>query len=148
MRRDLVETIVGALVIVAAVGFLVYVNQASGVANQSGGFELTASFRKAGGLSPGSEVRLAGVRIGSVREIQIDYERYRADVRFQIAGTAKIPEDSSAEIQAEGLFGGTYISIVPGASTEFLGPGDSFEITRGSVDFLDLLGKAVGSGAR
>lgn len=146
MPRDLLETVAGGVVLAAAVAFLVYVNSARDGVSLSDSYELHAQFGRADGLGPGSEVRLAGVRIGAVRDIAIDYRSYRADVRMQIQGDALVPEDSAAQIRGEGLFGGSYVSVEPGASDEMLAAGDRFAVTVGAVDLVDLLGRAISRG--
>lgn len=146
MPRDLVETLAGGVVLAAAVAFLFYVNSARDGVGLNDSYELYAQFGRADGLGPGSEVRLAGVQIGAVREVVIDYQSYRADVRMQIHGEALVPEDSAAQIRGEGLFGGSYVSVEAGASDEMLVAGDRFAITVGAVDLVDLLGRAISGG--
>lgn len=144
--RDWVEVAVGGIVFAAAVLFLVYVNAVADGSNAGDRYELVASFGAANGIAAGSDVRIAGVRIGSVRAVEIDYDRYRAEVRMQVSTVAQIPEDSSAEVRADGLFGGSYISVVPGASDRMLADGETFEHTLGSVDLIEILGRAFTSG--
>ena len=146
MSRDYLETAVGGLVLAAAVGFLLYVNDIRGGSAEDGTYELVAYFGRANGLAVGSEVRLAGVRIGSVREVRIDYDRYQAEVRMEVAAASRIPEDSTAQIRGDGLFGSSYIGVVPGGSDEMLDTGEVFSVTQGAVDLVDLLGRAVAGG--
>lgn len=146
MPRDLLETMAGGVVLAAAVAFLLYVNSGRDAISLDESYDLHAQFGRADGLAPGSEVRLAGVRIGAVRDVAIDYQSYRADVRMEIQGEARVPEDSAAQIRGEGLFGGSYVSVEPGASDEMLAAGDRFAITVGAVDLIDLLGRAIAGG--
>ena len=140
MRRDLAETLVGAVVLAVAVIFLFYINTfASGTGTTH--YELSASFPRADGLAPGSEVRLAGVRVGSVRSIAVDPESYLAEARLEIQSDLLIPEDSSAEIRADGLLGGTHIAIVPGAEDAVLAEGGSFAFTQGAVSLMDVFSR-------
>lgn len=143
-RREFLEIVTGGVVLAVAAAFLVYLNLAS-AGSASDGYELTASFSRVDGVSPGDDVRLVGVRVGSVSGVEIDYENYRARIRLSIDESAVIPDDSVAEIRSDGLLGGAYVSILPGASEVYLAPGEAFGFTRGAVDFIDLLGKAVGS---
>ncbi len=140
MRKDLAETVAGAVVLAVAAAFLVYIASFAGSAGGSG-YELAATFPRADGIARGSEVRLAGVRIGSVRSVAVDPGTYLAEARLEIHSELEIPEDSSAEIRSDGLLGGSYVDIVPGAEDAMLAAGDSFAFTRGSVSLLDLVGR-------
>ncbi len=146
-RREFLEIVTGGVVLAAAAAFVVYLNIGGGGGESGGSYGLTASFSRIDGISAGDDVRLVGVRVGSVEGIDIDYDRYRASVRLSIAGGVRIPDDSVAEIRSDGLLGGGYVSILPGASETNLAAGDAFGFTRGAVDFIDLLGKAVGGGS-
>lgn len=142
MRRDLAETLVGAAVLAVAVLFLVYINMVAG----SGGtahYELAATFPRADGLTRGSEVRLAGVRIGTVRSIGVDPQNYLAEARLEIRSDLQIPEDSSAEVRSDGLLGGSYVAIVPGAEDATLMAGERFTFTQGSVNLMDLIARFI-----
>lgn len=142
MRRDLAETLAGAVVLVVAVVFLLYIGTfRSGTGNDH--YELSAAFPRADGLTSGSEVRLAGIRVGTVRSVSIDPTSYLAEARLKIQSDLQIPEDSSAEVRADGLLGGSYIAIVPGAEESMLVEGDSFFFTQGSVSLMDLIGRFV-----
>lgn len=142
-RREAFEIITGGVVLAAAVLFLVYVGNLSGGQAGSDGYALSAKFGRSGGLQAGDEVRLAGVRIGAVRSVNVDYQDYRAAVGLEIERDASIPEDSIAEIRMDGLFGGAYLSVVPGAADEVLGDGDEFLATRSAVDLVDLIGRTI-----
>lgn len=145
-RREFLEIVTGGVVLAAAAAFIVYLNVGGG-GGGSGGYGLTASFSRVDGVVAGDDVRLVGVRVGSVEGVDIDYERYRASVRLSIEEDVRIPDDSVAEIRSDGLLGGGYVSILPGASEINLADGEAFGFTRGAVDFIDLLGKAVGGGS-
>ena len=140
MRRDLAETLAGAVVLAIAGVFLVYVTSfATGTGQDQ--YELAATFSRADGLTRGSEVRLAGVRVGSVSSITVNPENYLAVARFEIRSDLSIPEDSSAEIRSEGLLGGSFVDIVPGSEDAMLAAGESFALTQSSVGVMDLIGR-------
>ena len=142
MRRDLAETLAGAVVVAVTVGFLFYIGTfTSGTGTDH--YELHAAFPRADGLTSGSEIRLAGIRIGTVRSVSVDPATYLAEARLEIQSDLQIPEDSSAEIRADGLLGGSYIAIVPGVEESMLVEGDSFFFTQGSVSLMDLIGRFV-----
>ena len=146
MRENPAEVVVGAAVVIFAAGFLLYAGQATGFAREPAGYPLTASFRSAEGVRVGTDVRLAGVRIGSVTDMTLNHETYWADTVFSIRADVPVPDDSSAVIASEGLLGGTYVEIVPGASFDLLAEGGQIVGTQGSVSLLSLLMAVAGGG--
>jgi phospholipid/cholesterol/gamma-HCH transport system substrate-binding protein len=143
MASHVTETVVGGVVLAAAVGFFIYAGQTAEVGLGGGSYELSASFRKADGVAAGGDVRISGVRVGSVREIALDPQSYQARVVMAIRDEVVVPDDSAATIASDGLLGGAYVSIQPGGSEFGLEPGDEFSYTQGSVDLLDLVGRAI-----
>lgn len=147
MAENVAETLIGAAVLAAAGGFLVYAVQTTGMGRgASGTYELTAAFRKVEGLSIGADVRVAGVKVGTLRDLELDMTTYRAVARFVIDERVKLPEDSDAAIQTEGLLGGAYVAITPGSSDLMLAPGEAIQYTQGSVNLMDLVGRAISGG--
>lgn len=143
MAETATEALIGGAVIAAAAGFLIYAGQAIGVGGPTGAYELTASFRSVDGISVGTEVRLAGVKIGTVTGLDLNPETFRADATVAIDERLQIPEDSAILISQQGLLGGNYIEIVPGGSPFNLASGDEIVDTQGSVSLLSLLVKFV-----
>lgn len=136
--------IAGALTLVVAAAFLVYAIQVAGLGSVQGGtYPLTASFRSAEGVGPGTDVRLAGVKIGSVTELDLNLETYRADMTVTVRQDVDVPEDSSIAISSEGLLGGNYVEIIPGGSPFNLAEGDAFTDTQGALSLLGLLAKFI-----
>lgn len=146
MANSATETIVGGAVLAAAVGFLVFVSSSVGFGTTSNGYELKASFRSTDGVSVGTDVRMAGVKIGTVTELNLDPESYRAVMSLSVDNTMKIPDDSGVAISQEGLLGGTFVEIVPGASDFHFEEGGEFLETQGSVSLISLLLKFVAGG--
>ncbi|MEO0622570.1 MAG: outer membrane lipid asymmetry maintenance protein MlaD [Pseudomonadota bacterium] len=142
MANSAVETGIGALVLTAAAGFLVYAANTADISADTG-YALTASFGRAEGVNPGGDVRIAGVKVGTITDMSLDPKRYRAVVTMSIRSGIVIPEDTAAKIASTGLLGDSFIALVPGASEYALEPGDEFEFTQDSVSFLDLAAKAV-----
>ena len=141
------ETFVGAAVVAVAAGFLLYGAQFSNVGGDTGGYGLTASFRSIEGISVGTDVRLAGVKIGSVTDVQLDPATFRATANFNVANGIELPDDSAVVISSEGLLGGNFVEILPGGSPFNFEAGDEIEDTQGSVSLISLLLKFVsGSG--
>ena len=147
MRESPFEVATGAGVLVVAAAFLFWGATSTGYAPGGETFELSARFRSVEGVSPGSEVRMAGVRIGTVGAIALDPETYRADTRLVLDSAIPIPDDSSAIIASEGLLGGNYVEITPGASFDYLADGAEIVDTQGAVSLLNLLLTYVGGSA-
>lgn len=145
-RSNAVETITGAIVILLAAGFLGYAVAHSG-RSVGGGYLLHATFDSIDGLGVGSDVKLAGVKVGSVTATGIDPNTYQAAVTFTVADAIKLPKDSSASVTSEGLLGGKFLLLQPGGDTAMLAPGGRVTITQSSVNIEELLGKFVFSAA-
>jgi phospholipid/cholesterol/gamma-HCH transport system substrate-binding protein len=144
MANNAAETLIGAAVLAVAAGFLVYAGRSSGFeAGSDETYRLVANFRSAEGVSIGTDVRLAGVRIGSVTEMELDRETFQARTEFSVIRGIDLPDDSEAKISTEGLLGGTFLEITPGASDFILEPGDEIQNTQGAISFLNLLMKFV-----
>jgi phospholipid/cholesterol/gamma-HCH transport system substrate-binding protein len=146
MRRSVIETIMGAVVLVVAGLFLFFAYSTSNV-RATGGYQLTARFNRVDGLANGSDVRLSGIKIGSVVSQRLDPKTYRAIVNIAIDNSVKLPADTTARIQIDGLLGNTYMVLEPGGSEEMLTSGGEIEYTQDAVNLVDLLGRFIFSGA-
>jgi phospholipid/cholesterol/gamma-HCH transport system substrate-binding protein len=141
------ETFVGVLVLAIAGGFLFYAYSASGADLERGAYHLSAVFGRVDGVTPGAEVRIAGVKIGSVSQNSIDPASYEAKLKFSVSRDVQIPDDSIAKIVSDGILGGSHVAIEPGASETMLKDGDVITLTQGSVDLLGLAVQAFTSNA-
>jgi len=142
MHRNTLETVMGAIVLLAAAGFVALTYEAADVKG-SGGYEIAAEFGSTGGLSVGDDVRISGIKVGQITTQQLDPITYVAKVSMAIEPTIKIPSDSSARITAASLLGGNYLELMPGAATDTLEAGAVIYDTRDPISLSDLLGKAV-----
>lgn len=142
MTRNLLETLLGAVVLIVAVGFLAFAYNTSQV-QQSGGYELIARFDKVDGLEPGSDVRISGIKVGTVLNQTLDPETYRAEVRFTLREDIQLPADTSAAVVSNGLLGGKYLALVPGGDIEMLEPGGEVTLTQSAVNLEDLIGHMI-----
>ena len=140
------EITVGAAVVAVAIGFLVYAGQVSGLSSDTSGYPLSASFRSLEGVSVGTDVRLAGVKIGSVTDITLNPTTFRADTEFTVLQGIDLPDDSAIVISSEGLLGGNFVEVLPGGSPFNLEPGSEIEDTQGAVSLIGLLLKFVSGG--
>jgi len=147
MSHNTTEVLVGGAVLAAAIAFAVYAGQATGLSGGGNGYELSASFRSLEGVTVGTDVRLAGVKIGTVTDVELNKETYRADTTFSVLDGIEVPDDSAVIVASEGLLGGNFVEIVPGGSPFYFEPGDEMEDTQGAVSLISLLIKFVaGSG--
>lgn len=142
MAENRAEILAGAAVLAAAIGFLVYATAGRG-ASSSGTYELHASFRSVEGITPGSDVRLAGVKVGSITKLALNPKTFYADATIAVDKSIQLPDDSAILISSEGLLGGNFVEIQPGGSSDNFAPGDSIEDTQGSVSLISLLMKFV-----
>ena len=141
-RRSVTEVAAGAAVLVVAVGFLVYAIANTGRA-ALGGYTLHASFDNIGGIAPGADVRIAGLKVGSVTRLTVDPKSYQAVATFTVQGDIQLPDDSSASIATGGLLGGNFVALAPGGDTKMLGNGGTITITQSAANLEDLLGKFI-----
>ncbi len=146
MSENTTEVLVGGVVLAAALGFAVFAGQAAGLSRAGADYPLTASFRSIEGVGVGTDVRLAGVKIGTVTEVGLNAETFRADMQLNVKNGIEIPDDSAAVIASEGLLGGNFVEIVPGGSPLGLEAGDEILDTQGSVSLISLLLKFVSGG--
>ncbi len=142
MNRNIIETVLGGCVLLVAVGFLVFAFESTGLSS-SGGYDITAQFDNASGLSKGTEVRMSGVKIGTVVDQSLDPETFFAVVVLNIDDAIELPTDTSARIVPDGLLGGNYVALEPGADMETIPPGGRVLYTQGAINVVDLLGRFI-----
>lgn len=147
MSHSTTEVVTGGAVLAIAVGFFVYAGQISGLGSQStGNYPLTASFRSAEGVSVGTDVRLAGVKVGTVTGLDLDPATFRATAQFTVREDVKLPEDTAAVIASEGLLGGNFVELLPGGSPFDIEEGGEVLDTQSAVSLVNLLLKFVTGG--
>ncbi len=142
MGGNLVETLIGAAVLVVAGIFLAFGYSTSSIGSD-GGFMLIAKFDRVDGLTTGSDVRMSGIKVGTVIAQRLDQETYQAVIEMDIKQGLPLPDDSSAKITSEGLLGATYLSLDAGGSEDFLENGSEIRFTQGSIDLMSLIGQAI-----
>ena len=146
MQNHTVETLIGAIVVAVAVGFL-YFAYANTNASALSGYEVEAKFQRVDGLNVGTDVRLSGIKIGTVSALTLDSRTYQATVHLNIRNDVRLPDDSSIMVTSTGLLGNSYLSISPGGSDAMIPAGGSIKNTQGSVDLMSLIGRfASGAG--
>jgi phospholipid/cholesterol/gamma-HCH transport system substrate-binding protein len=140
--RNVAEMLTGAVVLLITAGFLAYAVAHSGRSSVSG-YPLIARFDHIDGLTVGSDVRMAGVKVGTIADARIDQESYLAVVTLTVQDRLQLPKDSSAEVTSDGLLGGKFLSLTPGGDSTMLEPGGTITITQSSVSLEQLLGKFI-----
>ncbi len=140
--RGLAEILTGAGVLLVASGFLGFAVTHSGK-SAGAGYRLEARFDRIDGLASGADVRIAGVKVGSVTDTRIDPKTYLAVVSLTVRDDLRLPKDTSAEITSESLLGGKFLNLTPGGDPAELKPGGTISITQSSVSLEQLLGKFI-----
>jgi phospholipid/cholesterol/gamma-HCH transport system substrate-binding protein len=142
MTGNVIETVMGAVVLVVAALFLFFAYTTSQVRAVQG-YQLTAQFERVGSLRDGSDVRIAGVKVGSVVSETLDPKTFLASVRMNIDPAYKLPKDTVAEIVSNGLLGEQYMSLVPGGAEQPLPPGAQIKYTQSPVSLENLIGQMI-----
>ena len=137
------EALIGLLVVIVAVWFGTYAWERTGGGRVANAVQVTALFPNANGVAVGTDVRVAGLKIGQVAALNLDPKSYQANVLLAIDPSAKVPSDSSAAITSEGILGGNYVSLIPGGSTTPFKSGDTIVDTQGSVDLMGMVGQFI-----
>ena len=136
------EIIVGTFVLFAALFFFFSSLKKANVSS-SNGYHLTAKFENIDGINNGSDVKISGVKIGTIESQFLDKKDFRATLKINLDNSVKLPLDSSAKVASEGLLGSKYLLISPGSDEENLKDGEEIQFTQSSVNFEDLLGKFI-----
>lgn len=141
------EVIVGGGVLAVAAAFLIFAAQSTGFfGGQTSSYELRAAFPSVEGVRVGTDVRLAGVKVGSITALELNQQTFMAELRFSVREGIELPDDSAAVISSEGLLGGNFLELMPGGSDFNLEAGAEVEDTQGSISLTSMLMKFVGGG--
>ncbi len=144
--RDVAETVLGAVVLLVALGFLTWAYSRANVGGVDG-YHVVAVFDRVDGLEIGADVRLAGIPVGEVVEMRLDPATYRAEVVLAVRRDVPLPRDTAAAIVSTSLLGSKYVALTPGAEEEMLAEGDRITITQSAINIEELIGKFVFGGA-
>jgi len=142
MNNQWFEVTVGAVVILVAGLFLsfAYSHMDRRPAN---GFEITARFDRVDGIRAGTDVRISGIKVGTVTGTSLDSNTFQAVVSMALSSDVKVPSDSSLKVASEGLLGGNFLAIEPGGDDRILGAGGQIKYTQGSIDIIGLVSKTM-----
>lgn len=143
MNNSTVETLIGAVVVAIAAGFFLFAYNTSGQGRTAGGYTLTAEFDNAEGINVGTDIRMAGVKVGTVTGFSLNTENYMARVALQLDRQLKLTDDATAKVTSEGLLGSKFIAIEQGGSEVVLAEGEAISNTQGAVDIWSLISQAM-----
>jgi phospholipid/cholesterol/gamma-HCH transport system substrate-binding protein len=142
MGRNHIETVMGAVVVAVAVFFFVFAYNTANIQTVKG-YHVTAKFDRIDGINEGSDVRMSGIKIGTVRSQSLDPKTYLAVVTLSIDPSVELPTDTSASITSDGLLGDKYLALSPGGSDKMIPDGGQIETTQGSIDLFSLVGQLI-----
>ena len=147
MRRNVIETVLGAVVLLVAALFVIFAYTNASLRTVSG-YALTAKFDRVDGLNTGSDVKMSGIKVGTVTGQDIDPQTFLAVVHISVDPRIKLPADSAAEVVSDGLLGGKYLSLVPGADSKMLEAGSEIKFTQSPINLESLIGQLLFSNQR
>ena len=142
MRRNLIETILGGVVLLVAALFLVFAYSNASL-RQVPGNEYVARFNRIDGVNPGGDVRMSGIKVGNVKSVAIDPKTFVAIVHLTVDRSVALPTDTSAEVASDGLLGGKYVSLVPGGNEKTIQPGGEIRYTQGPINLEQMIGQFI-----
>jgi phospholipid/cholesterol/gamma-HCH transport system substrate-binding protein len=142
MSRNAIETIMGAVVLVIAALFLFFAYSTSQVRRGSG-YEVIATFDRVDGIREGGDVRISGIKVGSIVSQTLDPTTFLAVVRMTIDPSVKLPTDTVAQIASAGLLGDKYLSLIPGGAEETIPPGGRIQYTQAAISLESLIGQYI-----
>jgi len=142
MKGNVIETVMGAVVLVVAALFLFFAYSTSQLRSVPG-YQLSANFEHIDGIRDGSDVRISGIKVGSVLSTTLDPTSFLAKVQMSVQPSIKLPDDSVAEIVSSGLLGDKYMSLVPGGSDKDIQPGGQIKFTQSSISLEHLIGQMM-----
>src|SRR6185312_1224781 len=145
-QNTIAESLIGAAVVAVAAAFLAFSYYRTGGGSLAG-YEVNAKVAKADGLAVGTDVRLAGIKVGTVSDLTLDPKTYLVTVHMNIRNDIKLPVDSSVLVTQSGFLGGQYLSITPGGDEQMMAAGSFFENAQGSIDVMGLVGRFATGGS-
>lgn len=142
MRKNVIETVMGAVVLIVAIAFVFTAFQSTR-AGMVDGYRVTMELADASGVVRGTDVRMAGVKVGSVVDQVLDSDTYFATIVMEIDDRIRLPSDSKVRVLPDGLLGGYYVQISPGSAKEVIANGGKVVDAEGPVNVVDLISKTI-----
>jgi phospholipid/cholesterol/gamma-HCH transport system substrate-binding protein len=145
MQKNILETLMGAIVLVVAGAFLFFAYQGSQMRVEDG-YNVSAHFNNASGVSLGTDVRFGGIKVGVVSNLGLDPKTYEAIITMTIRRETQLPKDTGAAIVSNGLLGEKFIQLNPGSDDKMLADGGKIEFTQSAINLEEMIGKFMFSG--
>ena len=142
MTQSPIETVMGAVVLLVAAIFLVFA-YTSAATHSVAGYEVSAKFDRIEGIRDGGDVRISGIKVGTIASTTLDKKTFQAIVRMTIDKSIALPTDTVATITSSGLLGDKFLQLVPGADDAVIAPGGVIKFTQAPMNLESLLGQAV-----
>lgn len=143
MKQGAIETIVGFVVMCVAALFFTFSYKISHASKSGEGYIIRADFQNIEGLSEGNDVKLSGIKIGYIDSVSLEKDTYFAVAKLRIQKGIEIPSDSRAMVSTNGLLGGKYVRITPGAADDVLKDSDKIKFTQSALNIEDLISKLM-----
>lgn len=143
MTRNILETLLGFIVVGVAIGFVAFGLQFVDKDTGKDTYTAYAYFNDVGGLKSGADVRVSGVLVGRVDHVKINMEVFKAEVKMQIANNIVLPQDTLVAITDASLLGGKYLRLEMGSSSDLIKNGDILTNVADVVSLEQLLGKLI-----
>jgi phospholipid/cholesterol/gamma-HCH transport system substrate-binding protein len=137
--KDRDQAAVGTVTLVLIVLGLLVAFNADDLPIIGGGTTYTAEFRESAGLRPGNEVRLAGVKVGEVRSVELDHDKVVVDFRVS---DVSLGNRSTVSIEIKTLLGDKYLGITAaGREPQSANTAIPVDRTRTPFDIVPAVGK-------
>lgn len=143
MKQNIIETLVGFIILGIALTFFLFAYKTGGNKADHDGYILKANFQSVDGVMVGSDVMISGIKVGEVTELKLDNNSFMAEMKLSINKDVKLPTDSQAIVASSGLLGGKFILIAPGADETNFKENDQIKMTQSSVNLESLIGKLI-----
>ena len=147
MQNNVFETLIGAIVVAVAAFFFFYAYTTTNTTSMSG-YTVHARLARVDGLNVGTDVRLSGVKIGTISSMTLDPKTYLVDVTLNIRKGIPLPDDTSMAVTSAGIMGGSYVNLTPGGDDQMIPPGGWIKTAQGSVDVMGLIGRFMNQNAQ
>ncbi len=142
MGRNLIETVMGGVVLGAAGLFLAFAYRHADF-KQVQGYGITARFASVGGLDMGSDVRINGIKVGTVSASRLDPQTFEAVVTLTIGPDYRLPLDTVATVATDGLLGGKFVKLFPGHSNDRIQDGGAITKTKDYKSIEEMVGELI-----
>lgn len=142
MRRNVIETVLGGVVLAVAGFFLAFAYSSANL-RKVDGYDVTASFTSIAGLQAGSDVRISGVKVGTITALTLDPVTYQAVVHMSVDRSVKLTKDTAAVVASESMLGGKFLALEPGGDEETIKPGGRIQFTQSTPGLEQLLGQVI-----